>query len=69
MRCGRETIIVARQTARATEQAAVDAELDFRRSYRPDMAPCVRVVSVDPHGAIIAPDVGHLLRLVTDQGR
>ena len=69
MRCGRENIIVAAKTLHAVEQAAVDAEFNLRRSYSLEMPPCVRVVSVDPHGDIIAPDVGHLLRFVIDRGR
>ena len=69
MRCGEENIIVAAKTLRAAEQAAVDSELNLRRDYKPDMPPCVRVVSIDPDGVIIAPDVGHLLRFVRDRRR
>jgi hypothetical protein len=68
MRCGRESIIVAAKTLHAAEQAVVNSELALRRDYYPDMPPCVRVVSVDPDGGIIAPDVGHLLRFVIDRG-
>jgi hypothetical protein len=69
MRCGQENIIVAAKILHAAEQAAVDSELNLRRGYKPDMPPCVRVVSVDPDGGIIAPDVVHLLRFVMDRGR
>jgi hypothetical protein len=69
LRCGKENIIVAEKTLDAAEQAAIDAELRLRRDYKPDMPPCVRVVSVDPDGRIIAPDVAHLLEFVMDQRR
>jgi len=68
LRCGRENIIVAGRTLHAAEQDAVNSELNLRRDYYPDMPPCVRVVSVDPDGRIIAPDVEHLLRFVMDRG-
>ncbi len=64
MRCGQENIIVAAKTLDAAEQAAVDSELNLRRDYKPDMPPCVRVVSVAPDGRIIAPDVVHVLQLM-----
>ena len=69
LRCGQENIIVAARTLHAVEQAAVDSELNLRRDYRPEMPPCVRVVSVDPDGRIIAPDVVHLLRFVMGRGQ
>jgi hypothetical protein len=68
LRCGRENIIVAARTLHAAEQDAVNSELNLRRDYYSDMPPCVRVVSVDPDGRIIAPDVEHLLRFVMDRG-
>ena len=68
IRCGQDNIIVAARTLHAAEQAAVDSELHLRRDYRPDLPPCVRMVSVDPNGGIIAPDVVPLLRLVMERG-
>ena len=69
MQCGQENIIVAAKTLHAAEQAAVDSELNLRRDYKPDMLPCVRVLSVDPDGGIIAPNVVDLLRFVIDRKR
>lgn len=69
LRCGQDNIIVAAKTLHAAEQAAIDSELGLRRDYRPEMLPCVRVVSIDPDGGIIAPNVGHLLRFVMDRKR
>jgi len=66
LRCGRENIIVAEKTLHAAEQAAIDSELRLRRDYKPDMPPCVRVVSVDPDGRIIAPNATRLLQFVMD---
>jgi hypothetical protein len=68
IQCGRENIIVAAITLEAAKQAAVDSELRLRRDYRPDVPPCVQVVSVDPDGRISAPDVVQLLQSV-DQTR
>ena len=67
MRCGRENILAAGKTLQVAEQAAVDSEFGLRRDYRPDMPPCVRVVSVGPDGGIIAPDTAQLLRLVMNR--
>lgn len=69
LRCGQENILVAEKTLQAAEQAAVNSELRLRRDYYPDMPPCVRVVSVDPDGRIIAPDVVDLLRFVMHSTR
>lgn len=69
IRCGGENIIVAAMTLDAATQAAVDSEIRLRRDYRPDMPPCVQVVSVDPVGRIVASDVVQLLPSVIDQSR
>jgi hypothetical protein len=69
MRCGRKNIIVSAKTLQAAEQAAVDSELNLRRSYEPDMPPCVRVVSVNPDGGVIAPDTVDLLRFLIHRRR
>ena len=69
LRCGRENIIVAEKTLDAAEQAAVDSELRLRRDYKPDMPPCVRVVSVTPDGRIIAPNVAGRPRLAEEAER
>jgi hypothetical protein len=49
------------------EQAAIDRELELRRFYQPDLPPCVRLVSIDPSGAIVAPYVAELVRVMMDQ--
>jgi hypothetical protein len=64
IRCGDNTIVVAARSLREAEQHAADRELELRQAYAPDMPPCVRVVSVDPSGAVVAPDVTELLRAV-----
>jgi hypothetical protein len=69
MRCGQENIIVAAKTLHTAEQDAVNSELNLRRDYYPDMPPCVRMVSVDPDGGIIAPNVVDLLRFVINRKR
>jgi hypothetical protein len=67
IRCGDETIMAAERTLIEAEQATIDRELVLRRLYRPDLPPCVRLVSIDPSGAIIAPYVAELVRVVRDQ--
>jgi len=64
IRCGRQNILVAEKTLAEAEQAAIDRETELRRLYVPDMAPCVRVVSVDPSGAIVAPYATDLVQMV-----
>jgi hypothetical protein len=65
MRCGNRSIFVAEATLAKAEQAAINRETELRQLYAPDMPPCVRVVSVDPNGHVVAPDVADLLRVVT----
>ena len=67
IRCGDETIMAAEKTLIEAEQAAIDRELELRRRYRPDLPPCVRLVSIDPSGAIVAPHVAELVRVMMDQ--
>jgi len=64
LRCGDSTILAAAKTLRDAEQQAVDRELELRRVYRPQMPPCVRLMSVDPHGAVVAPNVTDLLTVM-----
>jgi hypothetical protein len=67
IRCGNENIMAAERTLIEAEQAAINRELELRQVYLPDMPPCVRTVSVDPSGAIIAPYVTDLVRVMTHQ--
>lgn len=64
IRCGQRNILVAEKTLVEAEQAAIDREVELRRLDVSDMAPCVRVVSVDPSGAITAPYAADLVRMV-----
>jgi hypothetical protein len=57
IRCGRENIVVAANDLVEAEQAAANRERELRQLYVPDMPACVRVVTVDPRGAIIAAKV------------
>ena len=65
MRCGNRSIFVAEETLAKAEQAAISRETELRQFYAPDMPPCVRVMSVDPNGDVVTPDVADLLPLVT----
>ena len=68
IRCGKENILVSARTLEAAEQEAINREYDLRQKYVPDMPGCVRVLSVDPAGIVVAPEVRHLLRVVEDRG-
>jgi hypothetical protein len=64
IRCGGENILVAEQALVEAEQAAIDREAELRRRHTSGMPPCVRVVSVDPSGTVVAPYAADLVRLV-----
>jgi hypothetical protein len=67
IRCGDQIIMSAERTLIEAEQAAIDRELELRRFYRPDLPPCIRLVSIEPSGAVVAPYVAELVRVTTDQ--
>jgi len=70
IRCGNENIIVAEKTLAGALQAAINRETELRQLYAPDMPPCTRVVTVDPHGAIVEPkpDYANRSGSRTDEG-
>ena len=57
IRCGRENIVVAAADLVEAEQAAANRERELRQVYVLDLPACARVVTVDPHGAVIAAKV------------
>jgi hypothetical protein len=59
VRCGDQNIIVADRTLLDAEHRAVEREIELRKSYAPNMPPCVRVVTVDPNGIIVVLPVGY----------
>jgi hypothetical protein len=69
IRCGAENIIVAERTLAGAEQAAINREAELRRDYIPNLLPCVRVVTIDPSGVIIAPEVTDLIDVVLQSAR
>ena len=58
LRCGREIIIAAQKNIAEAERSAEMREAALRADYVRDMPPCVRVVTVDPRGAIVVANVG-----------
>jgi hypothetical protein len=64
IRCDDKNILVAEKTLVEAEQAAIDQEVELRRQYGRDLPPCVRVVSVDPSGIVVAPYAAGLVGLV-----
>jgi hypothetical protein len=56
LRCGGHVIVVAERALADAELMADRRERDLRANYAPDMPPCMRVVTVDPRGRIIAPN-------------
>ncbi len=65
IRCGDKNILVAEDTLMEAEQSAIDREIELRRRYGRDLPPCVRVVSVDPSGIIVAPYAAGLVGMLT----
>lgn len=57
IRCGRENIVVTATDLVEAEQEAANRERELRQVYVPDLPACMRVVTVDPSGAIIASKV------------
>jgi hypothetical protein len=57
MLCGDQIIIVAAKQLAEAERRALDRETELRRVYHPNMAACVRVVTVNPFGMVSAPHV------------
>jgi hypothetical protein len=55
IRCGHENIVVAQKNLADADRAAINREIELRQLYVPNMPPCVRVLTVDPHGVIVAP--------------
>ena len=55
MLCGNETIIAAGNQLIDAERAVADREVELRQVYHRNMPPCVRAVTVDPNGAVVAP--------------
>lgn len=64
IRCGDRNILVAEKTLVEAEQAAIDQEVELRRQHGRDLPPCVRVVSVDPSGIVVAPYAAGLVGMV-----
>jgi hypothetical protein len=54
--CGDETIIAAARQRAEAERLVVAREAELRLVYRRDMPPCVRVATVGPDGAAVAPN-------------
>jgi hypothetical protein len=53
IRCGRENILTSDRNLADAEQRAHKREAELRERYVADMPPCVRVVTVDPNGAVV----------------
>ena len=56
IRCGDKNIIMAESTLTDAERRARWREIELRKLHDPDMPPCVRLVTVDPSGTIVAPN-------------
>lgn len=61
IRCGRENIIVADKNFAEAERIASWREAELRTHYVPDLPACVRVVTIDPTGRSIAPELAKQL--------
>ena len=56
IRCGDKNIIMAEPTLTDAERRARWREFELRKLHDPDMPPCVRLVTVDPTGMVVAPN-------------
>ena len=61
IRCGRENIIVAEKGLAEAEHRALRREVELRTHYVPDMPACFRVVTIDPSGRSVAPELARQL--------
>lgn len=59
IRCGRENIVIADRDLAQADDRARAREADLRERYVPGMPPCARLVTVDPNGAIVLPQIGY----------
>lgn len=55
IRCGNENILVADRHLAEAEHRAQRRERELREHYVRDMPPCMRLVTVDPNGVVVAP--------------
>jgi hypothetical protein len=61
VRCGRENIIVADKDLAEAERRALRREVELRTQYLPGMPACVRVVTIDPTGRFVTPELARHL--------
>lgn len=59
-RCGDQNILATGSPLAEAERAAVAREANIRQRYKPDMAPCWRVLAVSPDGRIVTERSGIL---------
>jgi hypothetical protein len=56
LRCGDYIILASTSDLNEAEAAALYREIDLRELYVPDLPPCRRVLTVNPHGVATATD-------------
>jgi hypothetical protein len=61
IRCGRDTIIVADNDLVEAERRAARREAELRTHYQTEMPACVRVVTIDPAGRSVTPELARQL--------
>jgi hypothetical protein len=61
IRCGHENIIVADKNLAEAERKALRREGELRTQYVPEMPACVRVVTIDPSGWSVTPEMARHL--------
>ena len=61
IRCGRENIIVADKDLAEAERRASRREVELRTHFQPEMPACVRVVTIDPSGRFVTPELARRL--------
>jgi hypothetical protein len=56
LRCGDYIILASASDLKEAEATALYREIDLRELYVPDLPPCRRVLTVNPHGVATATD-------------
>jgi hypothetical protein len=56
LRCGDYIILASASDLKEAEAAVLYREIDLRELYVPDLPPCRRVLTVNPHGVATATD-------------
>ncbi len=61
-RCGDRNILAADHSLAEAKRIALDREAEVRRLYAANLPPCIRVLTVNPSGAVVPPELASSAR-------